>query len=156
MHEPSDAALPRAAPDSDLGLPPGARVLVVDDSPDLLETLAWLLKAQGAAVTVAYNGREGLRAVAKSEFDLVISDIGMPQMDGYQFVAALRAQPQTATVPVVALTAYGQPRDIQRALAAGFDGHVDKPIDFARLRDVIADLLGGPSRGPPRRSPQAI
>src|SRR3954464_8470536 len=71
----------------------------------------------------------------------MISDIGMPDMDGYQLMEALRARPATAALPAIALTGHGRTQDVQRAFAAGFQAHVDKPVDFEHMKTVIATVV---------------
>jgi len=90
-----------------------------------------------------------LHLAAANEFDLVISDVGMPHMDGYEMIAELRAQPRTAALPAIALTGYGRAQDVQRALVAGFNAHINKPVDFAQMREAIKSVLAGaPPAGP--------
>jgi two-component system CheB/CheR fusion protein len=119
----------------------GIRVLLVDDTPDTLETFGYLLEYEGAAVTPAASAAEALRLAATNEFDLVISDVGMPHMDGYEMIAELRAQPRTAALPAIALTGYGRAQDVQRALIAGFNAQVNKPVDFAQILEAIKSVL---------------
>jgi two-component system CheB/CheR fusion protein len=121
----------------------GSRVLLVDDTPDMLETLGYLLEHIGARVTPASSGAEALAATESGDFDLVISDIGMPGMDGYQMLAELRKRPRTAGLRAIALTGHGQEQDVERALRSGFDAHVAKPVDFAGMRAVMASVLAG-------------
>ena len=121
----------------------GSRVLLVDDTPDMLETFGYLLEHEGARVTPAKSGAEALALAETEDFDLVISDVGMPGMDGYQMIAEMRKRPRTAGVPAIALTGHGRTADIERALASGFNAHVGKPVDFARMRAAMAWVLGG-------------
>jgi len=121
----------------------GSRVLLVDDTPDMLETFGYLLEHEGARVTPAKSGAEALALAETEDFDLVISDVGMPGMDGYQMIAEMRKRPRTAGVPAIALTGHGRTADIERALASGFNAHVGKPVDFARMRAAMASVLGG-------------
>jgi two-component system, chemotaxis family, CheB/CheR fusion protein len=135
----------------------GMRILLVDDTTDTLETFGYLLEHEGAVVTPAVSGAEALSLAASADFDLLVSDVGMPHMDGYQLVAELRRLPRTAALPAIALTGYGRPQDVQRALDAGFDAHVDKPVDFPHMREVIkavissAPLAGSLSEKKPRK-----
>ena len=119
----------------------GVRVLLVDDMEDTLETFGYLLEADGMLVSLATGGRQALELVDDHDFDLLISDIGMPGMDGYELIGKLRTNPRTARIPAIALTGYGRPQDVQRAMAAGFSAHLDKPIDFGRLTKLMGDLL---------------
>ena len=119
----------------------GVRVLLVDDTADTLETFGYLLGHEGATVTTASSGEQALALIDSMEFDLVISDVGMPHMDGYEMMTQLRTRPALATLPAIALTGYGRPQDVQKALASGFQAHLDKPVDFERLKDVSRALL---------------
>ncbi len=121
----------------------GARVLLVDDTPDTLETFAYLLESEGAVVSTALSGQLALALAESKAFDLIVSDVGMPVMDGYELIAELRRRPGTAAVPAIALTGYGRPQDVQQAVAAGFQAHVDKPVDFAHMRELMQTLLAG-------------
>ena len=121
----------------------GARVLLVDDTADTLETFAYLLQNEGAEVSSAQNGVAALRLVDANDFDLIISDIGMPQMNGYDLLAEVRRRPRGRAVPAIALTGYGRPQDVRQALDAGFQAHVDKPVNFEAMRGVMEAVLGG-------------
>ena len=121
----------------------GSRVLLVDDTPDMLETFGYLLEHEGARVTPAGSGAEALRLAETEDFDLVISDVGMPGMDGYQLIAALRKRPRTAGLRAIALSGHGRQQDVERALQSGFDAHVGKPFDFAHMRTTMASVLAG-------------
>ena len=118
-------------------------MLLVDDTPDMLETFGYLLEHEGARVTPASSGAEALELAETEDFDLVISDVGMPGMDGYQMMAEMRKRPRTAGLPAIALTGHGRTQDIERALQSGFDAHVGKPVDFARMRATMASVLAG-------------
>ncbi len=134
----ADGAPASAAPAQD-GLPlAGMRILVVDDTLDTLESFTMLLNMEGAEVTACASGAAALEAAAHESFDLVLSDVGMPQMDGHQLATALRQRPRSAALPMVALTGYGRRQDEERALAAGFDAHLAKPVALAALLDTIA------------------
>jgi two-component system CheB/CheR fusion protein len=122
----------------------GLHILYVDDSVDTLETFGALLGFEGATVTTAMGGREALQlAQSGAAFDLILSDLGMPEIDGYELIAALRRLPATAEVPAIALTGYGRPQDVQRALDAGFNAHVNKPIQMSLLKAEVSALRSG-------------
>lgn len=108
----------------------GARILIVDDSPDSLEMLQILLAAEGAQVTAAASGLTALQLARAHDFDLVVSDISMPEMDGYELLQTLRAEPRFTSLPAIALTGFGRPEDIARVRAVGFTSHLTKPIDL--------------------------
>jgi CheY-like chemotaxis protein len=111
-----------------------ARVLVVDDDLDSLDLAREILETKGASVVTAAGSRQALDAFTKrGPFDVVLSDIGMPQMDGYALIAVLRAQPSWAGTKAIALTAYARTEDAEQALKAGFQEHLPKPIDAPAL-----------------------
>ncbi len=116
-------------------------ILVVDDSRETIEMLTTLLTTEGARVASASSGEDALRLVRENNFDLVISDISMPEMDGYQLLHQIRAVPTAKNVPALALTGYGRPADIERAQAAGFAQHLTKPLDIARLLEIVRELM---------------
>ncbi|HEX8072730.1 MAG TPA: hybrid sensor histidine kinase/response regulator [Pyrinomonadaceae bacterium] len=124
----------------------GVRVLVVDDQPDARELLALVLGRAGAAVSTAASAAEALALFERAGVDVLVSDVGMPVEDGYALVGRIKAM-NRGLVPAVALTAYATEEDRQRALAAGFDAHVAKPVEPAELVSVIAGLArpGGPA-----------
>jgi PAS domain S-box-containing protein len=117
----------------------GCRVLVVDDSQDGADSLAMVIRSLGAQARVAYDGQSALAAVAADPPDLVLLDLGMPGMDGFEVAAALRATPSGAGLRLVALTGYGSEEERRRTSAAGFDDHCVKPVDPARLRVLLAE-----------------
>jgi PAS domain S-box-containing protein len=118
-------------------------ILVVDDSQETTEMLSNLLTLEGAQVETARSGPEALRLAKEHKFDLIISDISMPEMDGYELLRAIRAQQSSKDVPAVALTGYGRNTDIERALAEGFAEHLTKPLDIDRLMRIVKKLTGG-------------
>jgi PAS domain S-box-containing protein len=121
----------------------GVRALVVDDEADAIELIRRVLEDQGAAVSTARSGEEALRVLESSSPDVVISDIGMPGMDGYQFMRRLRAaEPKERRTPALALTAFARPDDRKHAILAGYQAHVAKPFDVAELAIVVAGLVG--------------
>lgn len=121
----------------------GVQVLVVDDDEDSRNFIAFVLQQSGAIVTVAASGREALDAVTQSRPDVVISDIEMPEMDGYQLVDKIRqlTSLQGKEVPAIALTAHAGEFNQQQALKAGFQQHFSKPADSNELIRAIANLI---------------
>lgn len=113
------------------------RVLVIDDNRDTSYTVTRLLERDGHQVEVAANGPDGLAVAARCKPQLVICDIGLPEMDGYEVARALRQDPMLTAAYLAAVTGYGREEDRQRALSAGFDTHVTKPIGLVDLRRVI-------------------
>ena len=127
------------APAAPIKAPPG-RVLIVDDNTDAADSLAMVLGHDGHQTQVAYSSDEVLERVESFRPDVVLLDIGLPHMDGYELARRLRAQPQLNGLRLVALTGYGQSDDRQRALAAGFDDHLVKPVDLQVLERTLVGL----------------
>jgi two-component system sensor histidine kinase/response regulator len=119
----------------------GARILLTEDNEINQQIAVELLEGAGATVTVANNGREAvekLSAAGRSAFDVVLMDLQMPEMDGYQATAKLRSDPVFAALPIIAMTAHATVEERQRCLAAGMNDHVSKPIDPAALYEAVA------------------
>jgi two-component system CheB/CheR fusion protein len=116
------------------------KALVVDDVSDVTEMLSVLLTYAGYSVVTAASAPAALAAAQSQQFDVVISDIGMPDMNGYELARALRALPGYANVPLVAVTGYSMFDDRQRSLNSGFNAHMTKPIDPRALLDLIDKL----------------
>jgi signal transduction histidine kinase/ActR/RegA family two-component response regulator len=117
--------------------------LIVDDSEDTIAMLDQLLKLSGAIVTTASNGADALRIASEREFDVILSDISMPEMDGFEFLKRLRQIPDRQNVPVIAITGFGRTDDIERARAAGFHFHLTKPLNINALTDVLERITSG-------------
>ena len=115
-------------------------ILVVDDSSETTEMLGKLLQLEGAFVELARSGAEALEIAGRKNFDLVVSDISMPEMDGYQLLQKLRELPSMTNVPAVALTGYGRGADVDRALDEGFAEHLTKPLDLDQLLLIVRRL----------------
>jgi CheY-like chemotaxis protein len=114
-----------------------ARVLVVDDNLDAADTLATFLEMLGLQVRSVHDGIDALPAAQDFDPDVVLLDIGLPGMDGYAVARAMRADPHVGRVRLIALTGWGAEEDRQRALAAGFDHHLTKPVDLTVLEDLL-------------------
>jgi signal transduction histidine kinase/ActR/RegA family two-component response regulator len=119
----------------------GVRVLFVDDNADARTFIRAALEAAGALVRTAASASDALGIFDREPFDIVMTDIGMPQVDGYDFVRQLRTRVRGAAVPAIALTAYAGSDDERRALAAGFQRHVAKPVDPDELVDLVRAVL---------------
>ena len=117
------------------------RVLVVDDVPDVTEMIALFLTHAGFDVTTANSADSALSLSAENQFDLIISDIGMPEMNGYDLVESLRKIEAYRTTPMIAVTGYTEYDDRGRSLRSGFNAHRTKPINPSQLLSVIGDLL---------------
>ena len=138
------AAAP-AAPVVPAVLPPRT-VLVVDDEPSSAYTLGKLLELMGQCARTASDGAAALAEIEASRPDVIISDIAMPHMDGFEFARRVRANPAFRGVTLVALTGFGQESDRRQAQEAGFDRHLVKPVSIAALQDLLAEL---PAASPP-------
>ena len=117
----------------------GRRILVVEDNPDLAATLRDFLELSGHEVELASSGRDGVLAARQFHPEVVLCDIGLPGMDGFEVAAELRRDPTTADAQLIAVTGYGREEDRRRSKAAGFDLHLTKPVDPAQLRQVLQD-----------------
>jgi PAS domain S-box-containing protein len=135
---PGAAALPGHEP----GAAAGKRILVVDDNVDAATTLGELLMALGHEVLVRFDGESVLADAAAFAPDVLVLDIGLPDMDGYELARRLRSEPATAQARFLALTGYGQAHDRTLARAAGFDHHFVKPVDIAALQAVLGTNNG--------------
>lgn len=113
------------------------RVLVVDDNVDTAESLAMLLRLMGHEVAVEYSGPKALQAVVSGKPEVVLMDIGLPGMDGYQVAERIRQHSELGNVLLIAISGYGQEADRERSRTAGFDHHLVKPVDPAKLQDVL-------------------
>ena len=122
------------------GLEAGRRVLIIEDNIDSADSLCELLELKGHTVHVAYTGTDGLEQARRHLPEVVISDLGLPGMDGFAVAQALRNDPQFRTTHLIALSGYGQAQDVARCHAAGFDHHFIKPVDVTRLLDHLAAL----------------
>ncbi|MFQ4142612.1 PAS domain S-box protein [Chlorogloeopsis sp. ULAP02] len=119
----------------------GIQVLAVDDEADNLELIAFVLKQAGATVICAASAPEVLQILNQTQPDILLSDIGMPQMDGYTLLRQIRAMPSQGQIPAIALTAYAGESDQQQILAAGFRLHIPKPVDPEVLVKAIAQVV---------------
>ncbi len=117
------------------------RVLVVDDNEDAADMLAFALTASGYATRTAHDGPDALRLAQEFHPEVAVLDIGLPVMDGYELAGRLKSNPELADLHMIALSGYGQPEDVRRALAAGFDEHLVKPVDVNRLQATVSRLL---------------
>jgi signal transduction histidine kinase/CheY-like chemotaxis protein len=135
------AAMPIAAPPADTARRREGRLLVVDDNRDAAESVAALLRAFGYDVATAHEANAAMRAVAAFAPQAAILDIGLPGTDGYVLATQLRDREEGGQLRLVALTGYGRAHDRDRALAAGFDEHLVKPVEPERLLDALDRLL---------------
>ncbi len=116
---------------------PRLEILVVDDNPDVVETTSMLLRAWGHRTFTAHDGASGLALVASKTPHAVLMDLGMPRIDGFELARRIRELPGGKALKLIAMSGWGQPADRERALAAGIDEHLVKPVDPVRLREVL-------------------
>ncbi|UXI68925.1 CheR family methyltransferase [Tahibacter amnicola] len=119
----------------------GLDILIVDDTKDTLDAVSSLLQLEGAKVTVADSGARALELVKSHNFDLMLSDVGMPEMDGYALMRELRRNSAVDGMKTIALTGYGRNSDVEKALQAGFDAHVSKPLSMPKLVAAISSIM---------------
>jgi CheY-like chemotaxis protein len=147
---PLPAGSPALTPRSDIldrdRLPAGHRILVVDDNRDSADSLAMLLRLSGNEVETAHGGREAVAAAARYRPELVLMDIGMPELNGYDACRLIREQPWGKRMVLIAQTGWGQDGDRRRAREAGFDGHLVKPVDQGALSRLLRSIPPSDSR----------
>jgi len=134
---------------------PARRVLVVDDNRDSATSLATLLQLGGHEVVTAHDGEEAVTAAAAFRPDMILLDIGMPRMNGYDAARRIREQPWGGSVALVAMTGLGQEEDRRRSSEAGFDEHLVKPVDLEALQYLLASLAS-PQRASMREDPAEV
>jgi CheY-like chemotaxis protein len=126
---------------------PGERILIVDDNATNLKLVAYLMKANGYEVATALDAESALDALRVSRPALILMDIQLPGIDGLELTRRLKADPVTREIVIIAVTAYAMKGDQDKALAAGCDDYITKPIDTRALPETIARHLAG--RGEP-------
>jgi CheY-like chemotaxis protein len=133
-----------------VGLPSlaGLTVLIVDDEPDARTLVSRIVEERGARAVTAQSGEEAFRLLNTEPIDILVTDIGMPDYDGYKFIQQIRvSEPKRVrNIPAIALTAYARAEDRQRALLAGYQMHLAKPVEPRELIAGIASLLNVPHR----------
>lgn len=123
-------------------MPAGHRILVVDDNQDAADLMAEYLEALGYTTRIAYDGAAAVNVADEFHPDLVLLDIGLPVMNGYEVARHLRERPPSPDLRIVAVTGYGQESDRQRAKEAGFDAHLVKPLTVDRLDHLLHTMWG--------------
>lgn len=118
-----------------------AHILYIEDNVGNRALVKRILEAEGHSVSEAVDGPSGLKMAAEGKFDLILLDINLPEIDGYDLARRLRGMPNLRTVPILALTANVMQGDRERTLAAGCDGYIQKPIDVDRLPDQVMAAL---------------
>src|SRR5690606_12214118 len=118
----------------------GLRILLVDDAEEILEMLGSLCEMEGADVTTAANGLLALERLAEEDFDVLVSDLGMPTMDGYELLTRLRRSTRNASIPAIALSGYGPSL---KATAVGFTYQLYKPVPMNEFINLLSTVAGG-------------
>ena len=141
IHLQTEMELNDLANNGEIGGLAGITILLVDDSADILETMCELLESEGAKVTTADGGAQGIELAGQTAYDVIVSDIGMPEIDGHKMMTAIRKSGRNTGTPSIALTGYGTMRDVEKAKAAGFTLHLRKPIDLQALIDAVTQAV---------------
>jgi signal transduction histidine kinase/CheY-like chemotaxis protein len=154
IHLPVIQAPKQARPAKEVKKLPGKRILVVDDNEDAANSLAVILELEGHSIDIVYTAKDALEHAQATCPDVILLDVGLPDMSGYEVAARLR--PLLMATQIVALTGYGHAEDIRRASAAGFDAHIIKPVDFETLTQIISsfDPAARSGGGAEKRRPQ--
>ena len=118
------------------------RILVVEDNMDTYELVRFILEKNGYETFLAMNGRDGVNAAIKQKPDLIIMDMAMPEMDGWTATGIIKKDPQVSFIPLIALTAHALPGDRKRAMDAGCDEYVTKPMDLSELVEIVNQWVG--------------
>ena len=113
------------------------RILIVEDNMDTYELVHFILEKNGFETFLAVNGRDGVNAALKQKPDLIVMDMSMPEMDGWTATALIKKNDLTSAIPLIALTAHALPGDRQRAMDAGCDEYITKPMDLDELVEAI-------------------
>ena len=118
----------------------GLKILVVDDLEDYHQLMKMLMRAAGS-ISSAFNGKEAIEMIGKERPDLIIMDLRMPIMDGFEAIRLIRENPETKKIPILGISAQAMPEDQENCLAAGADGFVTKPVEYDTLRREILKIL---------------
>jgi CheY-like chemotaxis protein len=118
------------------------KILIVEDNAENRDALSRRLERRGYSIIVAMDGRAGVTMTQQERPDMILMDLNLPDVDGWEATRMIKADPQTATIPIIALTAHAISGDQERALQAGCDAYHSKPVEFARLLGQIEELLG--------------
>ena len=119
------------------------RILVAEDDPDNRSIVVRVLTLEGYEILEAADGRSALDLARREHLDLIVMDLGMPGIDGWEASRRLKADPRTADIPIIALTAFAMRGDEERAREAGCDGYLSKPCRPKTIREVVAQFLAG-------------
>ena len=120
---------------------PSKKILIVEDNQDNRELLIKILKVKGFLLMEAVDGEDALQKVSVERPDLILMDISIPKIDGYEVTRRLKNQPDFQDIPIIALTAHAMKGDREKALKAGCDGYITKPINIRELPNQVIDFL---------------
>jgi two-component system, cell cycle response regulator DivK len=123
----------------------GWRILLVEDNYDNFEMVRFLLERADYAVVGARNGREAVTAAREHKPDVILMDLSLPEMDGWEAAREIKNDPTIAGIPLIALTAHTLPGDRQKAMEAGFDNYISKPINVPAFYDIVNAVFTGKS-----------
>ena len=124
------------------------KILVVEDHPDMRELLIWQIELMGFLAVPARNGREGVEKALKQKPDMILMDIMMFEMDGWEATRTLRANPETQDIPILAATALFRESDLKSCIEAGCDDYIVKPFTFQELQEKIKKMIHAKTRAP--------
>lgn len=127
------------------------RILVVEDNMDNYELVRFILERAGYDVFLAVNGRDGVEAARLQQPDMILMDLGMPEMDGWNAAERIKSDPTTRLIPLYALSAYTLPHERKRALEAGCDGYLTKPIHMESFLEAINEVFQAKAQEPTQR-----
>lgn len=127
------------------------RVLLVEDNEDNRRVYRTILEHYGYEVIEAVDGEEGVRLARRERPDLILMDVSIPLLDGWQATRILKAEPATSHIPIIALTAHAMQSDRQMATDVGCDGYLAKPVSPREVADMVRHWIGSPREQPPRR-----
>jgi two-component system cell cycle response regulator DivK len=118
-----------------------SRILIIEDNHDNLELMRFLLERAGHAVLTGQNGREAIEVARRELPDLILMDLSLPEIDGWTAASLIKTDPQTAHIPLLAITAHTLPGDRKRALESGFNGYISKPINMKLFSEAVDRAL---------------
>ncbi|MBC6990169.1 response regulator transcription factor [Hymenobacter sp. BT491] len=121
------------------------RVLIVDDEPNIVMSLEFLMRKNGYQVSIARNGTEALEAVEQTAFDVILLDVMMPDVDGYQVCRHVKTRPERQTTKVIFLSAKSKEADIQKGYDVGADLYIPKPFSTRQLMEKVRELVAAPT-----------
>ncbi len=124
----------------------GWRVLLVEDNFDNFEMVRFLLERADYTVVGARNGREAVTAAHEHKPDVILMDLSLPEMDGWEAAREIKSDPEVAGIPLIALTAHTLPGDRQKAMEAGFDNYISKPINVPAFYDIVSAVFKGKTK----------